>query len=31
LIAYRQAFKDDNDLLLLEPDSEFFQYFKKLK
>jgi membrane protease subunit HflC len=31
LIAYRQAFKDDNDMIVLEPDSEFFQYFKKVK
>jgi membrane protease subunit HflC len=31
LMAYRQAFKDENDLIILEPDSEFFQYFKKFK
>jgi membrane protease subunit HflC len=31
LMAYRQAFKNENDLIVLEPDSEFFQYFKKLK
>ncbi|SMF96228.1 protease FtsH subunit HflC [Methylomagnum ishizawai] len=31
LMAYRQAFKNDNDMIVLEPDSEFFQYFKKLK
>ena len=31
LIAYRQAFKNDNDMIVVEPDSEFFQYFKKLK
>ncbi|MGZ8216440.1 protease modulator HflC [Methylomagnum sp.] len=31
LMAYRQSFKDENDLIVLEPDSEFFQYFKKLK
>lgn len=26
--AYRQSFSDAGDVLLLEPDSEFFQYFK---
>lgn len=31
LMAYRQSFKDENDLIVLEPDSEFFQYFKKIK
>lgn len=31
LMAYRQSFKDENDLMVLEPDSEFFQYFKKIK
>lgn len=31
LMGYRQAFKDENDLIVLEPDSEFFQYFKKIK
>lgn len=31
LMAYRKAFKNENDLIVLEPDSEFFQYFKKLK
>jgi membrane protease subunit HflC len=31
LMAYRQAFKSDGDLIVVEPDSEFFQYFKKLK
>jgi membrane protease subunit HflC len=31
LMAYRQAFKNENDLIVLEPDSEFFQFFKKLK
>jgi len=31
LIAYRQAFRNENDLIVLEPDSEFFQYFKKAK
>jgi membrane protease subunit HflC len=29
LYAYRQVFKDENDMIVLEPDSEFFQYFKK--
>lgn len=31
LMAYRRAFKNENDLIVLEPDSEFFQYFKKFK
>lgn len=31
LIAYRQAFKDDKSLMVLGPDSEFFQYFRKPK
>ncbi len=31
LIAYRQAFKDDRSLMVVSPDSEFFQYFKKPK
>jgi membrane protease subunit HflC len=31
LIGYRQAFKDPNDMIVLEPDSEFFRYFKKQK
>jgi membrane protease subunit HflC len=31
LMGYRQAFKNENDLIVLEPDSEFFQYFKKIK
>lgn len=31
LMAYRQAFKGQNDLIVLEPDSEFFQYFTKPK
>lgn len=31
LIAYRKAFKGENDLIVLEPGSDFFQYFKKLK
>lgn len=29
--AYRQVFKDENDMIVLEPDSKFFQYFKKPK
>ena len=29
LNAYRTTFGDKNDLLILEPNSEFFQYFKK--
>jgi membrane protease subunit HflC len=29
LIAYRHAFKDERSLLVMEPDSEFFRYFKK--
>lgn len=31
LYAYRQVFKDENDMIVLEPDSKFFQYFKKPK
>lgn len=32
LMAYRQAFKkDEGNLIVLEPDSEFFQYFRKPK
>lgn len=31
LAAYRQAFKDDNDMIVLEPNNEFLQYFKKSK
>ncbi|HYE35811.1 protease modulator HflC [Methylocaldum sp.] len=31
LYAYRQVFKNENDMIVLEPDSEFFQYFKKPK
>lgn len=31
LIAYRQAFKNENDLIILEPESDFFQYFRKIK
>lgn len=29
LTAYKQAFKNEGDTLVLEPNSEFFQYFKK--
>ena len=29
LAAYRQAFKNESDTIVLEPNSEFFQYFKK--
>lgn len=31
LAAYRQSFKDDKSLMILSPDSEFFQYFKKTR
>ena len=31
LKAYRNSFASDNDLLVLQPDSEFFKYFKKAK
>ncbi len=31
LAAYKQAFKKEGDTIVLEPDSEFFQYFKKSK
>lgn len=31
LIAYRHAFKDERSLLVIEPDSEFFRFFKKPK
>ena len=30
LNAYRTVFKDGNDMMVLEPDSEFFKYFKNL-
>ena len=29
LNAYKQTFNSENDLIVLEPDSEFFQYFKE--
>lgn len=31
LNAYRNSFNNSNDILLLEPDSEFFKYFKNSK
>jgi len=31
LKAYEETFKGDNDLLLLSPDSEFFDYFNNRK
>lgn len=31
LKAYRTSFANDNDLLVMQPDSEFFKYFKKAK
>lgn len=31
LNAYRNSFNEGNNILLLEPDSEFFQYFNKSK
>lgn len=31
LMAYRRAFNSKNDLIILEPDSDFFQYFKRFK
>lgn len=31
LMAYRRAFNDENDTIVLEPSSDFFQYFKKSK
>ena len=29
LNAYKKVFRDDTDVLLLQPDSEFFKYFKQ--
>jgi membrane protease subunit HflC len=29
--AYRDSFKDKNDVLLISPDSDFFKYFKDAK
>jgi membrane protease subunit HflC len=29
LMAYRNSFRDERSLLVIEPDSEFFRYFKK--
>lgn len=31
LTAYKQAFNNEGDTIVLEPNSEFFQYFKKSK
>jgi len=31
LDAYRKSFTSDSDLLVIQPDSEFFKYFKKAK
>jgi membrane protease subunit HflC len=31
LMAYRQAFKDERSMMVISPDSEFFQYFRKTK
>ncbi|MDH3638486.1 MAG: protease modulator HflC, partial [Gammaproteobacteria bacterium] len=31
LNAYKETFGSENDLLVIEPDSEFFQYFKKAR
>jgi len=31
LNAYKETFKGKNDLLVLEPDSDFFRYFKKFR
>lgn len=31
LQAYRASFEDSDQVLVLEPDSEFFKYFKKMK
>jgi len=31
LDAYRTSFTSDSDLLVIQPDSEFFKYFKKVK
>lgn len=31
LAAYRQSFRSEGDSIVLEPNSEFFQYFKKSK
>ena len=31
LDAYRKSFGNDNDLLVMQPDSEFFKFFKKAK
>ena len=31
LDAYRKSLKDEGDVLILQPDSEFFKYFEKMK
>ena len=31
LEAYRQSFRNKSDVLVLEPNSEFFKYFKNSK
>lgn len=31
LLAYRQVFNKENNMLILEPDSEFFRYFKGIR
>jgi membrane protease subunit HflC len=31
LMAYRQSLRGDNDMIVLQPDSEFFKYFNKAK
>jgi len=31
MIAYRQTFRQPGDMLVVEPDSDFFKYFKKQK
>jgi membrane protease subunit HflC len=31
LMAYRHSFRDENNMIVVEPDSEFFQYFRKPK
>jgi membrane protease subunit HflC len=31
LLAYRQVFNNENNMIVLEPDAEFFKYFKGLK
>ena len=31
LNAYRESFKDKNDVMVLEPDTDFFRYFRRLE